>query len=97
MVEVAAAVIAGLSLGYGVYSGERAAGAQRQGRRDQQAAQATAEAAAVREAKVGEEEENRARQKTPDLTTLLRDEQRPTRQLVDADRLLLGRPGALGL
>jgi hypothetical protein len=99
MVEVASLIVAGLGLAYGAYSGERQAGAQRQGRRDQERAQGQAEAAVVSEGRRAEEEENRARQRSPDLSVLLQDQTRQPRagsDGIDTNRLLLGRPGLMG-
>lgn len=64
----------------------------------QEKTQREAEVAAIREARIGEEEENRARQKRPDLNVLLADQlmPKPGATGIDADRLLLGRPGLLG-
>lgn len=99
MVEYLAAGIQALGLVYGVVSGERQAGVQRQARRDQEKAQDDAMAATVREARTAEEEANRARQRSPDVDVLLGDQQRraPGPNSIDADRLLLGRPGLLGV
>lgn len=88
------------SLLYGGYAGERQASAQRDSRRDQEQAQAQAEDAAISEARVGQEEERRARSRAPapDLEVLLGDQRpRPNGASMDAGRLLLGRPGLLGL
>ena len=98
MVDYAVAGIALASLAYGVASGERQANVQRQGRRSQEQAQKQAETAVVREARTAEEADNRAKQKTPDLNVLLADElqPKPGKDSIDANRLLLGRPGLLG-
>lgn len=96
---VTSAVAAVAALGYGVYAGERQHAAGRENRRMQERAQEDAEDAALREARIGEEEEKRARQKSPDLNVLLQDQlqQKPGPNGIDANRLLLGRPGLLGL
>ena len=95
---VASAIISGLALGYGVYAGEAQQSAARKGMRLQQTAQREAENSAIREAKIGEEQEKRAKAQSPDLNVLLADQLRPkvSRDSINADRLLLGRPGALG-
>lgn len=92
------AVTAIAALGYGVYSGERQAKAAKKGLKLQQRAQQEAHAAAVSQARAADEAEGRARQKTPDLNVLLGDQltAKPGPTSVDADRLLLGRPGLLG-
>lgn len=97
MVEVLATA-AVLGLGYSAFSGERQAAAARQGRRDQEQAQKQAETAAISQQRQADEAENRARQKTPDLNVLLSRElkPKPSPTSIDADRLLLGRPGLLG-
>jgi hypothetical protein len=93
------ATAAVLSLAYGVHSGERQAKSARRGLRLQEQAQNDAQSAAIREARIGEEEENRARQKGPDLNVLLADQLKPKRgpDTMDVDRLLLGRPALLGM
>lgn len=99
MAEAAAAVIAGLALGYGVYSGERQNDMARQGVRRQEEQQRKAEAAALAEQARADQEQNRARKKSPDLGVLLNDVAagfRPSQQSVRSDQLLLGRPGLLG-
>lgn len=98
MAETALAIIAGAGLLYSGYSGERQASMARKGKRDQDEAQAKAENAAVSQARQAEEAENRARQKSPDLNVLLARElkPKPAQGSIDANRLLLGRPGLLG-
>lgn len=96
---VGSAIIAGLALGYGVYSGEEQSRVQKVGLRRQKDAQDKAERDASVQARQAEEGENRARQKSPDLGVLLADVAggfRPSQGSVNADRLLLGRPGLLG-
>lgn len=98
MAEVSAAA-AVAALGYSIFAGERQAGATRKGLRLQERTQYEAQNAAIREAKIGEEEEKRAKQKSPDLNVLLADQmlpKKPGQTGVDANRLLLGRPGSLG-
>lgn len=98
MADVALAVIAAAGLGYSAYAGERQQAAAKKGLRLQEEAQNEAQTAAIRDARVADEEENRARQKTPDLNVLLADQMTPRSgpTSIDADRLLLGRPGLLG-
>lgn len=98
MVDYALAGIALASLAYGAVSGERQAGAARQNRRDQQKAQDENEAVAVRQARQAEEEENRAKQKSPDLNVLLSEQilPKPGASGIDAARLTLGTQRALG-
>ncbi|MEY5098085.1 MAG: hypothetical protein RJA36_804 [Pseudomonadota bacterium] len=93
---LAAAAVA--SLAYGVYSGENQKKVAKKGLRLQDQAQQDAQDAAIRDATLAEEETNRARQKTPDLNVLLADQMKPkaSQSAIDADRLLLGRPGLLG-
>lgn len=85
------------SLAYGIYAGERQASEARKGVRRQQAAEQQAEAAAMAETRRAEQEENRARQQAPNIDVLLGDRPpKPGPKGIDADRLLLGRPGQLG-
>lgn len=97
MVEVLAAT-AVLGLGYSIYSGQRQQAAAKKGLGLQQRAQKEAETASIREARLADEEQNRARQKSPDLNVLLGDQlmSKPGQTGIDVDRLLLGRPGLLG-
>ncbi len=95
------AVLAGaavLSLAYGIDSGQKQQAAAKKGLRLQEQAQQDAQDAAIRDATLAEEETNRVRQKTPDLNVLLADQMKPkaSQSAIDADRLLLGRPGLLG-
>lgn len=93
------AVTAIAALGYGIYSGQQQQAAARKGLHLQLQAEKNAENAAIREAKIGDEEEKRAKQKSPDLNVLLADQmlpKKPGQTGVDANRLLLGRPGSLG-
>lgn len=96
MVQAAVAIA---SLAYGVYAGETQSAVARKGRREAKDAQRKAEDAALSDAKLAEQEENRARQKSPDLNVLLGDVLRPKpgKGSIDVDRLLLSRPGLLGV
>jgi hypothetical protein len=87
------------STGYSIYAGEEQARASRQGRRMQERAQGEAKDVTVRQARIGEEAENKARANRPNLDVLLGDEltNKPGPAGIDANRLLLGRPGLLGL
>jgi len=94
------AAVALASLAYGIYAGETQSAVARKGRREAKDAQRKAEDAALSDAKLAEQEENRARQKTPDLNVLLGDQSlrpRPGKGSIDVDRLLLSRPGLLGV
>jgi len=93
----AAVAIAGLA--YSVVRGEQQAAAARRGRRDAQEAQAKAESAALADTKRAEEEANKAQQRSPDLNVLLGDALTPKKdqRSIDTDKLLLGRPGPLGI
>lgn len=92
------ATTAVLALAYGVHSGERQAKEAKKGLRLQERAQQDAQDAAIRDANLAEEEANRAKQKSPDLNVLLADQMKPkaSQSAINADRLLLGRPGLLG-
>lgn len=92
MTEVAGLVIAGLSLAYGGYAGERQATAQRKGAKNQREAQQTAESNALKQERLGEQEATRARQKTPDLDVLLGDLTKPKQSSlgINQSQLLLG-------
>lgn len=83
-----------------VNAGEQQHRAARRNLRAQEDQQAKAETQAKRQARQADEEENRARRRSPDLGVLLNDVAngfRPTESSVRADRLLLGRPGLLGV
>jgi len=71
MAEAAAAIIAGLSLAYGVYSGEEQGKQQRKGVRRQEQAQQQASARASSERRDAAMRENDANQETPDPVALL--------------------------
>lgn len=97
---VGSAIVAGLALAYGAVAGERQHSEQRRGQRAQEAAQNAAERDASAQERTAEQEANRARNRQPDLGVLLNDVAqgfRPTQNSVNADRLLLGRPGLLGV
>jgi len=97
---MAQAAVALVALAYQAYVGETQRAAASKGRRLAQEAAREGEAAALAEAKRGEIEENRARALQPDLSVLLDDSNRRRQKAADAinvDRLMLGRPGALGL
>lgn len=102
MVELAAAApyliaLSAASTGYGVYAGEEQAQAGRRAKRDQDKAQTAAENAAASGARRAEEDERRARQRSPDLTGLLeRERKRPGPGGIQIDQLLLGTSGVLG-
>lgn len=98
------AVAAVAAAGYGAYSGERAASAQRHSLINQKKAQGTAEAQAIDQQRKADMELRRANQKQPDVTALLASAQKPTKSQslltgpsgVDASLLSLGRPKLLG-
>ena len=64
---VTAAIAAVASVGYSVYSGERAAEAQGKALESQKAAQAQAVESANKQQKLAEENTNRANSKSPDV------------------------------
>jgi hypothetical protein len=66
---IASAIIAGVSLGYGVYAGETQRSEQRDARQDQREAQAAAEDVATQERIRTEERETDLLGQTPDLFT----------------------------
>jgi hypothetical protein len=86
------------SAAYGAYAGEKQHQTAKKGLRLQEKAQQEAKDSTVRAARIGEEEEAKARQKPPDLNVLLADQlnPKPSQQSINSDRLLLGRPGPLG-
>ncbi len=94
-----AAAVNVAALGYAIYAGETQAAVARKGRREARDAAAKAEQAALADARRAEEDENKAAQRSPDLDVLLADQRKPQRGSgsIDADRLLLGRPGQLGI
>lgn len=86
------------ALGYQVYAGQKQAKLQKQGLAAQEREQTNAENRALRSDRQASIAENRAQQRAPDLGVLLGDQQapKPGPTGIDADRLLLGRPGLLG-
>ena len=95
---VALPIIAGAGLIASTYFGVKQEQAAKKGLRLQDQAQNQAEAAAASQARQAQEDENRARQRAPDLSVILGDQltAKPGKNGIDADRLLLGRPGLLG-
>mgnify|MGYP001247008592 CR=1 FL=1 len=97
-VTLAVAAAAGTS--YQVAAGERQARMAKRSFSDQQNAQRQAEGKAAREDFLAQEQLIRQRRKKPDVSQILADQasQRPASSLTGgaADRLLLGRPSALG-
>jgi uncharacterized protein HemX len=91
-------MIALAGLGYGIYSGEEQKRQAKAGRKRQEQQQRKAEHAAVAAQRRADDQERRASEKTPDLNVLLGDQAlpKPGTRGVNADRLLLGRPGVLG-
>lgn len=88
------------ALAQSVNTGEQQKRGAKRSLRAQQDEQAKAEARAKRQARQADEDENRARRRSPDLGVLLNDVAngfRPNESSVRADRLLLGRPGLLGV
>lgn len=97
---VGSAIIAGLGLAYSVYAGEGQKAEAKKALARQQVAEQKAERQAAAQTRAADEATNSARKKQPDLGVLLADVAngfRPTASSVRADRLLLGRPGLLGV
>jgi len=86
------AATAVLALGYGVYSGEKQATAQKRALKDQQLAQQRAEALTMSQNRVNRENIKRASQKQPDVAALLAEQQltRPPRTLLTQQNTFLG-------
>lgn len=99
------AVAAVAAAGYGAYSGERAASAQRHSLINQKKAQGTAEAQAIDQQRKADMELRRANQRQPDVTAMLASAYASNRKSqslltgpggIDPNQLSLGRPKLLG-
>lgn len=97
------AVIAGAALTYGVYTGEQQKAEAKKGLRRQQAAQQTAERAAMSQQRKADEQMRAANRQTPDVGSILAFENQfpgfsgPAAQKpVDTGLLKLDRPKLLG-
>ncbi len=69
--EAAGVIVAGLALGYGVYSGEEGQQQQKKGQRRQEQAQRQAQAAAARQQKLSAEAYAAANRRQPDVGDIL--------------------------
>jgi uncharacterized protein HemX len=97
-IPIIALGLSALGTGYSVYSGQQQAVKQKENLDLQQKAQQQAETSAVNQDRLAQENQKRARKKSPDLNVLLGDlmKPKPGPAGVNADQLLLGRPSLLG-
>lgn len=96
--EAAGVLVAAASLAYSGYAGQQQKSAAKKGMRLQEEAQQEAQNAAISTSRKAAEDEKRARAQAPDLNVLLADQQKfkGGSQGINAEKLLLGKPSALG-
>ncbi len=98
--EVAGVLVAAASLGYSVVAGKQQQDKARKGMRLQDAAQQDAQNAAISETRAADEAMKKTKaERAPNLDVLLADQQKLPKggqSGINAERLMLGKPSALG-